>query len=204
MMVFTACFAAAMPQYTQGGCVGKASDIERWLMTYRILVAYASKHGATAEIARKIGDILGQAGLKVNVLPADKVIDLTPFDAVVLGSAVYAGSWCQEAIKFLEDYKTLLTKLPVWLFSSGPMGEGDPVSLVNGWHFPSAQRPIADRIHARDIALFHGAIDLEKLNFAEKQIVKEFKPLLGDYRDWDAITKWAVSIVASLRPEVAE
>jgi len=173
-------------------------------MTYRILVAYASKHGASAEIARKIGEVLTQGGLKVNVLPVDKVTDPTPFDAVVLGSAVYTGSWCDEAVKFLEDYKVLLTKIPVWLFSSGPMGEGDPATLVQGWHFPRAQQPIADRIHARDIALFHGAIDMEKLNFAEKQIVKEFKPFVGDFRDWDAITKWAVSIVVSLRPEVGE
>src|SRR5690242_11061814 len=129
-------------------------------MTYRILVAYASKYGSTMEIAQKIGEVLHEAGLKVNVLPVEKVTDITPFDAVVLGSAVYAGSWRKEAVTFLEEYKTLLAKIPVWLFSSGPMGEGDPATLVQGWHLPSAQQSIADRIHARDIALFHGAIDM--------------------------------------------
>ena len=173
-------------------------------MTYRILIAYASKHGATAEIARKIGDILTTAGLKADVLPVERVTDLTPFDAVVLGSAVYAGSWCKEAVNFLEDYKGLLSKIPVWLFSSGPLGESDPVTFIKGWHFPNAQLPIANRIHARDIALFNGAVDMEKLNFLEKQIIKEFNSGTGDFRDWDAITNWAVSIAVSLRPEVAE
>ena len=173
-------------------------------MTYRILVAYASKYGATAEIARKIGEVLSTAGLKVNVLDVEKVTDVTPFDAVVLGSAVYGGNWRKEAVTFLEDYKTTLEKIPIWLFSSGPMGVGDTDDLTQGWHFPSAQQPIADRIHARDIALFHGAIDMEKLNFVEKQIVKEFRSSIGDFRDWEAITNWAMSIAVSLRPEVAE
>ena len=173
-------------------------------MTYRILVAYASKYGATAEIARKIGDVLTTAGLKVNVLDVEKVTDVTPFDAVVLGSAVYGGNWRSEAVKFLEDYKTPLEHIPIWLFSSGPMGEGDPVALAQGWHFPSAQQPIADRIHARDIALFHGVLDLSKLNFVEKTIVKDFNAPAGDFRDWEAITNWAISIAVSLRPEVGE
>ncbi len=173
-------------------------------MAFRILVAYASKHGATTEIARKIAKVLTDGGLTVSLLAAEKVTDVTPFDAVVLGSAVYAGNWQQEAVTFLDDYKALLTKIPIWLFSSGPMGEDDPAALTHRWHLPGAQQSIADRIHARDIALFHGAIDLEKLNFAEKHMVREFNMSVGDYRDWDAISNWAVSIVASLRPEVAE
>lgn len=173
-------------------------------MTYRILIAYASKHGSTAEIAHKIGEVLTQAGLKTDVLAAERVTDLTPFDAVVLGSAVYAGSWCKEAVNFLEDYKVLLSKIPVWLFSSGPLGEGDLLTSVQCWHLPAAQETVANRIHARDIALFHGAIDMGKLNFLEKQVIKEFNSTTGDFRDWDAITNWAVSIAVSLRPEVAE
>ncbi len=173
-------------------------------MSIRILVAYASKYGSTMEIARKVGDVLTTAGLKVDVVAAEKVTDLTPYDAVVLGSAVYAGTWRQEAVKFLEDYKASLTRIPVWLFSSGPMGEGDPAVLAQGWHFPNAQLPIADHIHARDLALFHGVLSMDKLTFVEKQIAKEFSSPVGDFRDWGAINNWAVSIAAALRPEVAE
>jgi menaquinone-dependent protoporphyrinogen oxidase len=60
-------------------------------MDIQVLVAYATKYGATAEIAEKIGQVLHQAGLRTDVLPADRVSDLTPYNAVVLGSAVYVG-----------------------------------------------------------------------------------------------------------------
>ena len=173
-------------------------------MASRVLVAYASKYGATKEIANKIGEILQEASLKVNVLSAGQVYDLTPYDAVVLGSAVYDRKWCMEAAAFLATYESSLAKIPVWLFSSGAIGKGDPTMLMNGWHFPAELQALAYRIHPRDITFFHGAINIEKLNFAEKQIAKEFYTPLGDYRDWNAITNWAVSIAVSLRSEVAE
>lgn len=173
-------------------------------MTYRVLIAYASKHGSTTEIARKVGEVLTSAGLQVNIVAADRATDVAAYDAVVLGSAVYEGQWCKEAVDFLETNKVALTHIPVWLFSSGPMGKGDPETLMQGWHFPTEQTPVIDRIHARDTALFNGVLDLEKLSAAEKRIVQNLNVPEGDFRNWDAIRKWAVSIVVSLRPEVAE
>ena len=101
-------------------------------MDVQVLVAYATKYGATAEIAEKIGQALRGAGLSADVLPADRVSDLTPYQAVVLGSAVYIGQWRKEAVKFLKANETVLAEKPVWLFSSGPSGEGDPVELGQG------------------------------------------------------------------------
>ena len=88
-----------------------------------ILIAYATKYGATAEIAAKIGDALKQAGLSVEVLPADQVKDIAAYSAIVLGSAVYAGMWRKEAIDFLTAHEAQLSNRAVWLFSSGPTGE---------------------------------------------------------------------------------
>lgn len=170
-------------------------------MDKKVLIAYATKHGATAEIAEKIGQVLRQAGLHVDVLPADRVSDLTSYKAVVLGSAVYAGQWRKEAATFLEANEKKLAERPTWLFSTGPTGEGDPVALMKGWRFPEAQQPIADRIRPRDIAFFGGEIDVQKLNLAEKLIVKGVKAPVGDFRDWDAITAWAASIADVLQKE---
>ena len=170
-------------------------------MDVQILVAYATKHGATAEIAEKIGEVLRQAGVPADVLPADRVSDLTPYKAVVLGSAVYAGRWRKEAVKFLEANEKALAERPVWLFSSGPTGEGDPVELLKGWRLPEAQQPIADRIGPRDIAVFHGVLDTKKLGLAEKLIIKGIKAPVGDFRDWDAITSWAEAIAGALKKE---
>jgi len=170
-------------------------------MDMRVLVAYATKYGATAEIADKIGQVLRQAGLQADVLPTDRVGDLTPYKAVVLGSAVYIGQWQKKAATFLRANEKALAERSVWLFSSGPTGEGDPVQLMKGWRFPTALQPIADRIHARDIAIFHGALDPKKLNLIEKWMIKNVKAPFGDFRDWNAINAWASAISDGLLRE---
>jgi menaquinone-dependent protoporphyrinogen oxidase len=163
-----------------------------------VLVAYASKHGATAEIAARIGQVLGRDGRRAVVMPAHEVADLGPYPAVILGSAVYAGQWRKEAARFLERYAEALAERAVWLFSSGPTGEGDPLELVNGWRLPASLEATVRQIRPRDVALFHGALDRERLSLAERLIVKGVKAPLGDYRDWAAIEAWAVAIAHAL------
>lgn len=168
-------------------------------MTDSILLAYATKYGATAEIAEKIGQVLRQAGVPADVQSVDRVGDMTAYKAVVLGSAVYMGQWCKDAATFLETNAKDLADRPVWLFSSGPTGKGDPGQLMKGWRFPEAQQPIADRIKPRDITFFHGVLDMKKLSLPEKVIVKGIKAPIGDFRDWDAITAWAAAIADALK-----
>ncbi len=167
------------------------------MQTY-VLVAYASKYGATKEIAEKIGQVLNASGIVTDVEAIEQVRDLKPYTAVILGSAVYAGQWLGEATAFLKAHEIELAQRPTWFFSSGPTGEGDPIELMKGWRFPEGQKAFAEHIQPRDIMLFHGALDLGKLNFAEKLIVKGFKAPTGDFRDWSVITGWAVQIVEAL------
>ncbi len=169
-------------------------------MDIRVLVTYATKYGATAEIADKIGQVLRQAGLQADVLPTDRVGDLTHYQAVVLGSAVYIGQWQKKAATFLRANEKALAERPVWLFSSGPTGQGDPIQLLKGWRLPPALQPIADRIHTRDIAVFHGAVDPKKLNLIEKWMIKNVQAPQGDFRDWDSINAWASAISNALLP----
>lgn len=172
-------------------------------MDTQVLVTYATKYGSTAEIAGKIGQVLQQAGLHTNVLPVNQVKDLSPYTAVVLGSAVYIGRWRKEAAKFLQDNESVLSERQVWLFSSGPTGEGDPVELLKNWRLPNALQPVAERIRPRDIAVFHGNLNPNKMNFIEKQMIKNVKAPSGDFRDWDAIRAWAVSISDALLQEAS-
>jgi len=167
-------------------------------MENQVLVAYATKYGGTAEIAEKIGQVLRGAGLQTDVLPADQVSDLGPYRAVVLGSAVYIGRWRKEAARFLKANEEALAERSVWLFSSGPTGEGDAVELMGGWQFPGALKPIADRIGPRDTVIFHGVVDVDKLSFLEKWMLKNVKSPVGDYRDWQAIASWATGIAAEV------
>jgi menaquinone-dependent protoporphyrinogen oxidase len=168
-------------------------------MGNKILVAYATKYGATAEIAEKIGQVLRDAGLSVDVVIVHHVNDLDPYRAVVLGSAVYIGGWRREAAGFLKSNEKDLAKMPVWLFSSGPTGDGDIASLLQGWRFPRALQPIADRIKPRDMVIFRGALEEGRLGFVEKWMVKNVKAPFGDFRDWDAITAWAAGIADTLK-----
>jgi menaquinone-dependent protoporphyrinogen oxidase len=168
-------------------------------MVKDVLVAYASKYGATQEIAEKIGDVLSQAGLQVDVFPVDSIRDLHPYKAVILGSAVYVGKWQKEAVEFLRTNEIILTARSVWLFSSGPTGHGDPVELVEGQRLPDSLQPLVDRIRPRDIAVFHGHINPAKINLIEKWAIKSLvKKPFGDFRDWDAISSWATSIADAL------
>ncbi len=167
-------------------------------MENNVLLAFASKYGATVEIATRIGLRLSEVGLEVDVRPAERVEDLGAYRAVVLGSAVYLGQWRREAADFMEIHEIALRERMVWLFSSGPTGEGDPVELTNGWRFPEALEPLAGRIRPIDIACFGGKLDVTNLNFAEKLIVKRVKAPMGDFRDWASIDGWTGSIAASL------
>lgn len=168
-------------------------------MDTKILVAYATKHGATAEIASKIGEVLRQAGLQAEVSPVKEVKNLADYKAVILGSAVYIGAWRKEAVQFLKANQQALAERAVWVFSSGPTGEGDPNELLKGWRYPPAQQPLVDSIHPRGITVFHGNLDVKKLNALEKWLIKNVKAQTGDFRDWNAITAWATSIADALR-----
>ena len=116
-----------------------------------------------------------------------------------MGSAIYIGKWPKEAVTFLKSNEKSLAYRPFWLFSSGPSGEGDPVELVEGKRVPNALQPTIDRIHPRDVTVFHGNINLEKINPIEKWAVKSVvKKPFGDFRDWNSIIKWANSIADAL------
>lgn len=167
----------------------------------RVLVAYGSKHNATAEIAQAIGKALSWTEqLEVDVYPVEQVNDVKPYDAVVLGSAVYAGQWQPDAAEFLKRHEQELAQRAVWLFSSGPVGEGDPRTLMKGWMFPENLQPYADFIKPRDIALFHGKLEADALSFFERTAVRMVGAKMGDFRDWNMIRHWTEKIAAALVP----
>lgn len=164
-------------------------------MSKKILVAYASKYGSTQEIAEKIGDVLAKTGLLVDMMGVERVTNLKQYDAVILGSAIYVGNWPKEASHFLKNNEGILSNCPVWIFASGPTGEGNPVEMINGNAYPSALRPSIELIHPREVTAFHGFINIDKINAIEKWAIKNVvKKPFGDYRDWDSISDWASSI----------
>lgn len=169
-------------------------------MDQKIIVAYASKYGATREIAEKIGAVLRQAGLQADIAPVDGIRDLAPYQVVILGSALYIGKWQKEAVAFIKANENALAARPVWLFSSGPTGEGDPLKLVEGQRLPADVQSIANRIKPRDAAVFHGNNNADKMNFIEKWAIKSVvKKPFGDFRDWNMITAWAAQVAEAIK-----
>lgn len=161
----------------------------------RILVSAASKHGSTAQIATRVGEAL-RAGLPsdavVQVGTASEVSDVTPYDAIVLGSAVYMGRWMQDAREAAARIATHPAR-PVWLFSSGPIG--DPPKPDEE---PSDVRDISTSTNARGHRVFAGRLDRHQLGFAEKAMVMALRVPDGDFRDWDEISAWGADIASEL------
>jgi len=161
----------------------------------RILVAYASKHGATAEIAEAIAAGLSRRGVDAEAQEAATVKVVDTYDAIVLGSAVYAGHWLKPARELAEAQADALVAAPVWLFSSGPLGppeelkpEGDPVAVED----------LIEKTGAVAHRVFAGKLDKKRLGFGERAMVRAVHAAEGDFRDWDAIDAFAAEIAGHL------
>ena len=167
----------------------------------RVLLAYSSKHGATAEIAERIGDRLRVAGYEVDVVEAGTVRDVEPYDAVVLGSAVYMARWGRDARKLLGGQADKLATRPTWLFSSGPVGEDEPdPAKAERWTTPKQVKKLGPRIGVREHVVFGGRVPTDPGNFMERAMERDTKPELKDRRDWQAIDAWADGIDRALSP----
>ncbi len=164
-------------------------------MNGRILVAYASQHGATAGVADAIGKQLADAGVAVDVRRVQEVSDLSPYRAAVVGSAIHSGKWLPEAMDFVQAHQSELSRMPTAVFLVCGM-LGSPTtpyrSQVAGWLAPvrALVRPVAE-------GLFAGAILYKNYRFFEglgmRIFVATIKAQEGDYRDWPAIRAWADS-----------
>ena len=164
----------------------------------RVLVASASKHGSTEEIAQAIGEVLRTQGLSVDVRRMEDVDTVFPYDAYVLGSAVYMGGWLRGANHFLAEHGELISTRPTWLFSSGPIGRPPLEAAADS--FDAVE--LVDLTRARDHRQFGGKLDKEHLSLRERMMTGLLRVPGGDYREWDAVTAWATAIARALTADV--
>ncbi|MGW4161017.1 flavodoxin domain-containing protein [Streptomyces sp. NPDC004788] len=164
--------------------------------TPRVLVAYGSKHGATAGIADEIGRTLRADGLDAVVQPADTVDDVTGYDGVVLGGALYAGRWNGKAARCARRNAAQLRDRPVWLFSSGPVdssAEQHDIPPVRG----VARR--MKKLGAREHITFGGSVTARTPGRIAQSMVSHGKG--GDFRNPERIQEWAHHIGGELGAE---
>jgi menaquinone-dependent protoporphyrinogen oxidase len=174
----------------------------------RVLVAYASRYGATQGIAERIAATLRQQGVEATVESAQQAGDPAGYDAVVIGSSIYMFHWMKQATRFVRHNTKALANRPVWLFSSGPLGT--KTQDAQGRDFSEFLEPkeIAEFkgiVKPREHRIFFGAMDGSKLGFWHRLIYKlpanrdgALFPA-GDFRNWAAIDAWAASIAQALK-----
>ncbi|MBI2780936.1 MAG: flavodoxin domain-containing protein [Chloroflexi bacterium] len=165
----------------------------------KVLVAYASRLGGTRGIAEAIGAGLGKRGHEAVVKTVTDVSKVDEFDAVVLGSGVFANHWHKPALEFARRHEAALTARPIWLFSSGPVGNiTNPGPLAD----PKEVAALRERLRPRDHQIFWGALDRAALDRSDLGTISRFVSRRfipeGDWRDWPAIDAWAEVISNSL------
>ncbi|HPE58074.1 MAG TPA: flavodoxin domain-containing protein [Bacteroidales bacterium] len=173
-------------------------------MHCRIAVIYASKYGSTKEIAEIIAGELNLKDYQVTLYAAHPGINLNNFDVVILGSALYMGKWRSDAVMLLKENMDILSKKAVWLFVSGPTGDGDAEMLSEGKIVPDNIKPIINRISPKGLAVFHGNLDMKELNIVERILVKMVKAPLGDFRKKESIQHWTIEIIKKLNQQIHE
>lgn len=163
----------------------------------KVLVAYATKHGSTREIAEEIGHVLSAAGLVVDVKPAAQVRFVAPYQAVILGSALYANRWRLAARRFARKFKAQLKQKPVWLFSSGPLDHSADQGLLPP--VKHAER-VLHAVSAREHVTFGGRLAEDAPGLVERLMIKAGQT--GEFRNFDRIREWAASISRELAAAV--
>jgi menaquinone-dependent protoporphyrinogen oxidase len=161
-----------------------------------VLVAYASKRGSTAEIAETVAATLRREGLKVCLEPVEQVRSLEPYEAVVLGSAVYLKRWQGDARHFLKKHRKALRQVPFWVFSSGPVG--DPANDDPGWIEPTKVAEKVEELGGRGHAVFGGCLPAEPRGAMERAMVEGVPRDYRDRRDWAVIRAWAQGVASEL------
>lgn len=171
----------------------------------KVLVAVASKYGATEEIAERIAEKLTASGHQAVVQPANSVPTVNGYDAFVIGSAVYMGHWMKDALAFARSNRDVLVHQPVWLFSSGPLATETPTT--EGEDPRKAAEPeelpeLTDSLLPRGHRVFYGVLNPGKLSFRDRLIrmLPAGRRLLpeGDFRDWGDVDTWAIEIADGL------
>ncbi|WP_328404317.1 flavodoxin domain-containing protein [Streptomyces sp. NBC_00390] len=157
------------------------------------LVAYGSKNGSTAEIARWIASVLRDNGIDADARSAHEIQDVGPYDAVVLGGALYAGRWHRDARRFARRHHRELAARPVWLFSSGPL---DPSASERDIPPVAGARRAAHRLDAEEHVTFGGRLEEGASGWVARMILQQGRG--GDFRDVARISRWAETIAADL------
>ncbi len=176
-------------------------------MSKKVLVAYASRAGATAGVAEAIGKRLVEDGAHVDVHRVQDVDDLSPYGAAVIGSPIQAARWLPEALDFVWAHQAELTRIPCATFTvcmTLAMRKPEYQDAVRTWI-----QPVRELVKPVSEGLFAGVLDLAKVPSLADRLKFRISIAMGvwsegDHRDWEAIRGWAGGLTALLRNQGLE
>jgi menaquinone-dependent protoporphyrinogen oxidase len=176
-------------------------------MSNKILVTYATQTGSTAGVAEFVGKTLSEAGCQVDVIPMVDLDDLSPYGAVVAGSAVQNKQWLPEAMEFMRANQAALREMPTAVFLVCMT-----LAMSNGERFRDEVSTFLDPVRAIitpvSEGLFAGALDIDQVPYLRARLGFRLSVLFGvwsegDHRDWHAIRAWAYTLPPLLLPDEA-
>ena len=177
------------PEFIETACQGDGK------MKKRVLIAYASKCGSTGGVAEVVGQVLCGMGASVDVRLVGSVNDLSPYHAVIVGSAIRMGRWLPEAVGFVKNNRDTLSRMPVAYFVVClTMKDDTPENRNKVLAYFEPLRKEASKIESTAMGLFPGAVNFSKLSFVYKSILKAKGVSEGDHRDWAAVKAWASGV----------
>jgi menaquinone-dependent protoporphyrinogen oxidase len=189
------------PQKVQAGKVGfpeSSCGLEK-KTGKKVLIAYASRCGTTGGVAEAIGKVLCDRGAVVDVRLVGDVNDLSPYHAMIVGSAIRMGKWLPEAAGFVKNNQDTLHRLPIAYFVVClTMKDNTAENRSKALAYLDPVRKEAPRIQPVATGLFPGAMNFNKLSLVHKTILKAKGASEGDYRDWTAIRTWAEGLSSPL------
>jgi menaquinone-dependent protoporphyrinogen oxidase len=167
----------------------------------KILIAYDTEHGATATIADKIGQVLCEKGFQVELVLARNVSDVSAYDAVLIGTPIYTGSWLPGVMQLLQKQKATIAKMPHALFINCTYLKEDTEEIrrkvLELWVTPVLDK--FPEISPLEIGLFGGQFSFDELYPLEYVLMMLMKYKDGDYRDFAKVTAWAELMAETLQ-----
>jgi menaquinone-dependent protoporphyrinogen oxidase len=172
--------------------------------TPRVLIGYATAAGSTAGIAERIADTLRAQGCEVVCRPVGPDLDLSGFDAVVVGSAVHNMAWLRPAVDVLERFPATGGP-PVWCFSVGGLSPSGPVTgRLTDRELRTVEKGFPSSFRCREHRFFGGIVEMRGVPLWGRIFWRLMGGRPGDHRDWPAVERWARHIAAGFPPRPAD
>jgi menaquinone-dependent protoporphyrinogen oxidase len=174
----------------------------------RVLVTYASTHGQTEKIARRIAESIEASGQAVEVLPVAAEPDPSDYGGVVAGASLHAGKHQSEMTDWIGTHRDSLAARPGAFFSVSltaaeeTASEREPVVRIMrdyleeaGWD-PQIAETMAGALRYREYDRFLRTVIklMMKRGGHPTDTSRDF-----EYTDWDQVEDFAARFAATVR-----